>query len=398
MSTLDRSTHHPIHQPQPGEIWAVNIELATVLDLNPPRARYVAIIRESLAINLDVCTAMLLSTETQYLSEVDLIIPAAISGLEYDILAETWNVGKLKISSLDRRVGNRLSRPIYDLLLLIGDTFTGISADLPSAALIHTLGLKISPKLNFSTDFHQRERIWFQQLNPILIARTEKLVQFAAEIERESHYLTRIQTTLSHWFHQIVDTQWQAVQQLDRSMAMATRSLICNDEVTETIAQLNVCNEEAHRRQLIKKLGSIASGREDALTAILKLVQTTADDETLWTAVVGVRQLDPVHPGAGIRKLQSIDLGITVDFVVNIVPKVNNRFGILLQVYPDQFEACLPANLKLILQDGQGNNLIEVVSQSEDCCIQLKLSGLRHEIFSVCLELAGVQSIADFVI
>jgi Protein of unknown function (DUF1822) len=111
-----------------------------------------------------------------------------------------------------------------------------------------------------------------------------------------------------------------------------------------------------------------------------------------------LHQLDPVHLNLGVRKSQSIDLGVIVDFVVNIIPKANNRFGILLQVYPARSALSLPSDLKLILQDELGNSLREVVAQAEDYCIQLKLSGVPREIFSVCLELDGVQSIADFVI
>jgi hypothetical protein len=298
---------------------------------------------------------------------------------------------------LDRRVGKRLSRSIYDLLLSIGDVYHGLSIEIPSIDSIRALGLDISPA-SANTSFHHRERNWLHSLNPIAIARTQKLVQIAAKIERRSRYSTRIRTTLSQWLQQIVEPQWLAARQFEPNMAIATRNSMSSAEVMETIAQLKLTTEVDRCCRSIEKLGSIAKNNPDALAALVELVRTTQDDELLWTAVASLRQLDPTDPRLGSSRVQSIALGTTVDFVVNIIPKAVDRFGILLQVYPSQSGSCLPANLKLILQDELGNSLKEVVARAEDYCIQLKLSGDTREIFSVCLELDGVQSIADFVI
>jgi Protein of unknown function (DUF1822) len=403
MSTFDQSTHQPMHQPLPGEIWVVDVDLAHMINQHQSAdylclARHVAIVREPQSAEPSVCSVILLSPETQYLSDVDLLIPPVCSGLAGDLLAETWNVGHLEINLLDRRVGKRLSRSIYDLLLSIGDVYNGLSIEIPSVELIRTLGLDVLAKGTASASFHQRERNWLQGLNPIAITRTQQLVQIATEIERESLYLERIRTTLSQWFQQIIEPQWRATQQFEQGMAIPTRNLVANAEVIEMISQLKLSNEVDQRCQLIKKLGLIAKNNQAALTALIDLMQTTQDDETLWIAVTSLRQLDPADPRFGISKVQSIDLGITVDFVVNIIPKAIDQFGILLQVYPSQSTLCLPANLKLILQDELGNSLKAVVAQAEDYCIQIKLSGVTREIFSVCLDLDGLQSIVDFVI
>jgi hypothetical protein len=411
MFTARRSTYAPINQPQPGEIWELSLDLTTVVE--PPQlaerwclARCVAIVREAQAADPAVCSAMLLSPETQYLSDTNILIPPSCSGLERDILAETWNVGNLSIDLLARRVGNRLSRSIYDLLLSIGDGDCGRSIDIPAVTSIRALGLDIAPDLRGDAPFQRRERILLQSLNPISIAKTTQLVELAAAIDRRSGYLVGIRTTLSQWFQQIVEPQWQDVRQFEGRMVVAQRSSITDDDITQTIALLKATDDEALRCQLIQRLGSlaepsrweIASGREDALGAMLKLIQTTEDDETLWTAVGSLRQLDPDYPSLEIGKLQSIDLGVKVNFLVRIVPKVNNRFSVLLQVYSTSTEQYLPPNLKLILKDDRGNSLTEVVSRSQDDGIQLKLSGVAGELFSVCLEFDGVRSIVDFVI
>jgi hypothetical protein len=419
MSVIDRSTPSPLNQPQPGEIWELSGDLTKIVEthqLADPLAvrRYIAIVREPKSTHPDICSAMLLSAETAYLSDVDVLIPPACSGLDRDILAETWNVGNLAIDILERRVGKRLSRSIYDLLLSIGDVPVGESIakclwkriESPSVESIRTLGLDIAPEIARDDAFHRRERVLLQCFDPISMARTTKLVEFAAAIERELLDFKRLRTTLSQWFQQIVSPEWQDASQFEPKMAIAVRREIAADEITETIALLQASDDEVRRCQLIKRLGSIAKGREDALAAIVKLVETTADDETLWTAVGSLRRLDPEHPKIGIRKLQSlalaspgsIDLGINIDFVVSIVPKVNDRFSIFLQVYATCAEQYLPPNLKLILQDDRGNSLIEVVSAAQDNGIQLKISGVAGELFSVCLELDGVRSIVDFVI
>ncbi len=397
-SIIDQSIHSPLDQPQPGEIWEVNCYLTHE---QPCSIRYLMIVRAPQTPNLAVCSAMLLSLETQYLSDVDVLIPAFISGLERDILAETWNVDHLLIDLLGRRVGNRLSRQIYDLLLSIGDYHQGLLVEMPSSRSVQTLGLKVGSPLGdllMDHDFHNSERMLLQQLNPFAISQMATLVESVIKNERELLSLAPLQIWLSQWFQQIFTPGWQDVPNLDLRLAIATRSSILDDQITQTIAQLKSSDTEIHRRQLITKLGSIARNSDEALQTIVELIETTQDDETLWIAVASLRQLAPADPRCGFRKSRSIDLTQSVNFVVNIVPKTNNRVGILLQVYPEQSTSYLPTNLKLILQDETGKSLREVIATSQDRCIQLKLSGVPREIFSICLELDGIESIADFVI
>jgi Protein of unknown function (DUF1822) len=397
-SIIDRSAHSPLDQPQPGEIWEVNCSLPQEQSSS---IRYLTIVREPQAPNLAVCSAMLLSLETQYLSDVDVLIPAFISGLERDVLAETWNVGNLSIDLLRRRVGNRLSRQIYDLLLSIGDHYHGLLVEIPSSRSIQTLGLKVgSPLADLVRhhDFQNREQTLLHHLNPAVISQMAILVEGVIENERELLTSVPLQIHLSQWFQQIIIPEWQNTPNLDLQMAIATRSSILDDQITETITKLKSSDSEINRRQLITKLGSIARNSDEALQTIVELIETTQDDETLWIAVASLRQLAPADPRGGVRKSRSIDLTQSVNFVVNIIPKINNRVGILLQVYPAQSTSYLPTNLKLILQDEAGKSLREVIATSEDRCIQLKLSGVPREIFSICLELDGIESIADFVI
>jgi Protein of unknown function (DUF1822) len=212
--------------------------------------------------------------------------------------------------------------------------------------------------------------------------------------------VVRDRVSLSQWLNHITEPQWQDVLNISKRVAIATRSSIKNDEIISTIDTLRFSDHGTRRNQLIQKLGLIADGDRDAIQTLIKLIQTTENDETLWIAVDSLRQAAPAHPSAGVRRSRSIDLcyPVNFNFIVSIVPKIENRVDILLQVYPDASRRHLPSNLKLILQDESGNSLREVVAVDTDCCIQLKLSGKYREIFSVCLELDGIVSIVDFVV
>jgi hypothetical protein len=220
-----------------------------------------------------------------------------------------------------------------------------------------------------------------------------------AQFQPEST-VVRDRVSLSQWLNHQIEAQWQDVLDLSKRGTIATRSSIKNDEITSTIDTLRFSDRDPVRNQLIQRLGSIADGDSLAVQTLVELIQTTENDETLWIAVDSLRQANPAHPAAGVRRSKSIDLchSVNFNFIVSIVPKIENRFGILLQVYPDASSQHLPNNVRLILQDEFGNSLREVVSVDTDCCIQLKLSGKHREIFSVCIELDGISSIVDFVV
>jgi hypothetical protein len=212
--------------------------------------------------------------------------------------------------------------------------------------------------------------------------------------------LVRDLISLSQWLQHEIEPEWQDVVETSKRVIIETRSSVSNYEISGTIEQLKLSNDDNYRHQLIRKLGFIADGDRSAVQALIELIQTTQNDETLWIAVDSLREAAPSHPSAGISRFKSIDLcqPSNFKFIVNIVPKRDDRVAILLQVYPDSAKLYLPNNLKLILQDEGGNTLREVVSVDTDYCIQLKLSGTYREIFSVCLELDGIISIVDFVV
>ncbi|WP_414544960.1 hypothetical protein [Nostoc sp. CCY0012] len=175
--------------PQPGEIWQVNYIVRSPLNFtsqeqqilysslarnfltgnSPPR--YVMIVKEpdkSVAEDIEkqwlIVYVMLLSVETDYISNIDLLIPAKISGLEKYLLAETWHIIPALVCNLIKPVGKRLSRQIYEYLLSVRDYDYGLLSQLPTITEIQQLEFihKSVHSRNDSKiqDFHQAEQAW----------------------------------------------------------------------------------------------------------------------------------------------------------------------------------------------------------------------------------------------
>jgi hypothetical protein len=328
----------PLLQPCPGEIWAIS---GAYLGGGE---RYLMIVHEPIDPKLSVCSGMLFSLATEYLSAVDILIPIAITGLKQEVLAETWNVGLVSIDHLVHPVGNRLSRQVYDLLLLIGDGATAESWQ----QSVQELGLVTDAGAD--ADFHRDERRFLASLSPAVMSWTDNLVMQAIEIERELIDLMRPRVILSVWLEQVCEPLasslhggWQDAANFVPRMTIATRGLLLIDSLDK---------------------------------------------------------MDEPEPSPiAVQRLKSITLG-SDNFVllVSLTPRIEQRIEILLQVYPEQSQPFLPANLRLLLQNDHSTNLREVVARSIDRGIQLKFSGEVGETFRICLELESVRFFEDFLI
>jgi hypothetical protein len=173
--------------PQPGEIWEVSRLVRSPLNfsiqeqhfLYSPSAqnfllgnspsRYVMIVKEpEISLEMEdqwlIVSVMLLSIEVDLISDVDLLIPAKISGLGQDLLAETWHIIPALVCNLLQPVGKRLSHQIYNYLLTVRNSDHGLVSQLPAITEIHHLGLtheSLCSANNLKTQgFHQREKAW----------------------------------------------------------------------------------------------------------------------------------------------------------------------------------------------------------------------------------------------
>ncbi|MEO0684362.1 MAG: hypothetical protein AAFY76_04755, partial [Cyanobacteria bacterium J06649_11] len=206
--------------PQPGEIWEVNRSIYCPVEFSQEQKNqlYSNTTRQFLAGNsapinvmvvnqevsdkfpqeLPVISVMLLSQETEFLSNVDLLIPSYLSGLSTDILAHTWLIEEMFVCNLIQPVGKRLSRNIYDLLLDVGDSYHQIIDQTPENSIIERSGLKIGTRKAIEDvkiiDFHQRKFAFSDFLSvPVAAYRnylqsiefTEAVLEEAVEVERE---------------------------------------------------------------------------------------------------------------------------------------------------------------------------------------------------------------------
>ncbi len=350
-------------------------------------------------------SVMVLALESSFLSNVDLLIPSQLSGLEQAVLAETWHVPQMLQANLAQRVGHRLPRRVYDLLMTTGDVYYDPSATLPSRAEYEAAQLQIGDRLA-QTDlviqaFHQREQSWSEVLSiPFAAAQTaaaslqttERILQAAIAVERELA-IDRRQTYLNQWFDGLISSSWQAFSAIWAEgmppLALAVRS----PELSPNVSQpaLSPPDPAAHPA---------------TIAALIEQLQSSPDDETLWTTMESLWRIDPDNSAAGVRQVKRIDLGLTdepIALAVALVSKAHQKIGIRLQVYPlagdpSQPAGFLPTHLKLVLLDPSGQVLREVVARQADRYIQLKLSGELGEAFSVKVELGDVSIAEDFVI
>ncbi|MCJ8280012.1 MAG: DUF1822 family protein [Rivularia sp. ALOHA_DT_140] len=440
--------------PQPGEIWEVNRSIYCPVEFSQEQKNqlYSNTTRQFLAGNsapinvmvvnqevsdkfpqeLSVISVMLLSQETEFLSNVDLLIPSNISGLGTDILAHTWLIEEMFVCNLIQPVGKRLSRNIYDLLLDVGDSYHQIIEQAPERLEIEYSGLRIGTIKAIEDaniiEFHQ-QKLAFSDLFSVPVAAyrnylqsiefTEAVLEEAVEVEREllvsEEKKEKKINFISQWLNNKFDAQWQLLWQTP-SLAIATRSNCDSkpnkDEITLFIKQIS--EEDEHcRRKAAKKLGQVAVGNKNEIEALVNLIQNTQDDETLWVAVESLWKINPGNPTAGIRKVKLLDLGMQlagkpVALAVALVPKVNGKIGVLLQVYSTDTETSdivnsqsllhLSPGLKLILLSEMGETLREVTARNADIYIQLKFNGETGDKFSVKVALGEASITEDFEI
>ncbi|MEA5571104.1 DUF1822 family protein [Calothrix sp. UHCC 0171] len=439
----------PLLSPQPGEIWQLNrhlrfseefslnqdnqlfsIEAKSFLEGDAP-PRYVMIVTEP---EVDIISVMVLSAETDFISDIDLVIPSHITGLAQDLLAETWHVQPMLIFNLLHSVGKRLSRDIYDRLLNVGDYYHGLVNQQSEINDIEELGLNVGKRNTLDVAeialFHQRETAWSDVLIiPVAVhntyiksvSLTDKIISHSLQIEQEliefqfnqnivinslSNSFNQTQIILSRWWKNIFEPEWQAFS-TSPNLVIATRSHNNSQNIEQDvpllIQQLSPENDESQRQRAAKQLGEIAVGNSDVVQALVNLLRSTSDDETLWVAVESLRKIDPENPAAGIQRVRLIDLGMeiagkTVALAVGLLQKFEGDVSVLLQVYPTANDDYLPADLKLRLQDDSGNILREITARRADVYMQLKFSCEVGERFSVQVSLNNAHFSEYFVI
>jgi hypothetical protein len=177
--------HYNLHSPQPGEIWQVSRTMHHPSMLAPnkqclyaepalkflqgfSRSRYVMIVagpeRSAELQEWQTVLVMVLSLETEFVSDVDLLVPSDLSQVAHNLLAETWHMQRMLVRNLSGRIGCRLSRRVYELLLATGDFYHGQAATPPKREDLQSAHLQPGER-SAQTDlaiqaFHHQESAW----------------------------------------------------------------------------------------------------------------------------------------------------------------------------------------------------------------------------------------------
>lgn len=358
--------------PKPGEIWEISRSIISPLEFserektslysesarsflagNSPK-RFVAIVKEAEPIaeiepEWQIIYVMLLSVETNFISNVDLLVPPSISGLEQPVLAETWQVKPMLSCNLFRSVGQRLSRKIYDLLLQVGDYYYDLVAEYPSFSEIEALGLKagkVTPQQSQEIKlFHQQEEAWSDVLQvPLAACNTYfKILNFTDELLKESFSLER------------------DLSNNESPFLLETNELRVN------------------LSQWLKNI----------------FEPPTWQPPDLSLAVRGY------HPSQEVRRVKKLGISpanLNLALECRLIPNSDRNIGILFRVYCQTKKACLPANLKLILLDQSGAILHQAIAERSDLYVQLSFNGEVGDRFSIKVAYQDIHVTEDFII
>ena len=142
----------------------------------------------------------LMTPHPEILSYADVLLPAHLSGLDHDVVAETWHIVPMLVTQLWHPAGHRLSSILYNYLMDVGDvvfnkTHAPVSSNNPPPS---ACPLTVSPGTHPRSHplvqaFHQFEQRWSEVLRlPItacyiqfqLLTQAASIMDKAIQLER----------------------------------------------------------------------------------------------------------------------------------------------------------------------------------------------------------------------
>ncbi|MBD2353269.1 DUF1822 family protein [Tolypothrix sp. FACHB-123] len=135
--------------------------------------------------------------------------------------------------------------------------------------------------------------------------------------------------------------------------------------------------------------------------ALVKLIQTTEDDEIRWQAAELLWEIEPKHPACPVINAKDLGiylLGYSIVLMVGVLPKLNGKMLILLRVYPLEKLSHLPSGLKLMGLDENGRSFFSIESRQKDDYIQFKFTADAGDRFRALVVLDDASFSEDFLI
>ncbi|NER20852.1 MAG: DUF1822 family protein [Symploca sp. SIO1C2] len=184
--------------------------------------------------------------------------------------------------------------------------------------------------------------------------------------------------SLRQWLEGIVESGWQAAEALLVPLELspvrgstASPETVTLDTITPVIRLLQPDQPEKIRYQAAGVLGEIGTHHPEAIAALQELLHNAQEEETRWQAALSLGKIDPGNPEAGVRKARLIDLGMqlgshTIALIVAIMPRVDDRISVFVQVQPAGKLLKLPPHLKLSVLSASGETKLEVEARSDE--------------------------------
>lgn len=239
--------------------------------------------------------------------------------------------------------------------------------------------------------------------------------------------LVRESVRLSNWLKRSFEEGWQEIQDIltprefspvrgsgkVRKSELGRKTDGGNTATPEAIAAvielLQPDRPEDTRCKAAGVLGEIGVGSAEAAAALTELLHAARSEETRWEAALSLGKVAPNHPLAGVKRARLIDLGAQLEgyrvaLSVAIVPKMDGRLGIWLEVQPAGELMVLPPELKLSVLSPSGKVRMEAESRSDetgrgkDSSISQYFSIGTGKRFQVCVSLGDARIAESFVV
>lgn len=232
---------------------------------------------------------------------------------------------------------------------------------------------------------------------------------------------------LSNWWQDVFELGWQAVEEVlgtqepNFALGFRYRGIEIEPDNTEVdnlaiikkqIEFLNSSTNEDKRKKTAKKLAKnlefllkndqeAKSLVEEGIKALVRVINTTDNEETRWVAAEGLLIVDPKNPATGKRRIKDLGMqlvGNAVAVMVSILEKPEGKVAVLVRLYSMNDKVYLPPQLQLTILDDREATFLEAKARENDNFIQLKFSGSSGDNFGVKVTLGNASITEDFVI
>lgn len=270
-----------------------------------------------------------------------------------------------------------------------------------------------------------RQKLYEQRREPVLKPALTSVS--SAMVIAEQHPMIN----LSNWWQDVFESGWQAIEEVFRiqesnlPLAFHTRGITATEPddtelddiatIRKKIELLNSSTNEDKRKRTAKKLAKnldsilkndknnreAKSLVEEGVKALVKVVRTTNNEETRWTAAEALLTIDPKNPASGKRGIKDLGMQLVdhaVALMVSILEKPERKVAVLVRLYPMNHKAYLPSQLQLTILDNKDATFLEAQTREKDNFIQLKFSGSSGDRFGVKVALGDASITEDFVI